>query len=138
MALGYLILTATYYANVFNGRDLVFMSTSLFGPDGDTYNQSAVIGADFKLNRDALETVGLPRYTTTYAISQLAYNVSLGAAVTYIIIWHHRELRAAFGSFKFLRRAPEDLDDPHYQRKNSNSSAEHLGPTRLNCTHRNA
>ncbi|KAL0948807.1 hypothetical protein HGRIS_008935 [Hohenbuehelia grisea] len=115
LASGYIVLTATYYGNVFNGRNLVFMSTSLFGLDGSTYNQTAVIGPDFKLDLDALETIGLPRYTTTYAMSQLAYNVSLGAAVTYIIIWHHKELRAAFGSFKFLRQAPDDVDDPHYQ-----------------------
>jgi hypothetical protein len=44
------------------------MSTSLFSDEGDTYNQTAVITADYKLNVTALETVGLPRYSTTYAV----------------------------------------------------------------------
>ncbi|PPQ96839.1 hypothetical protein CVT26_006008 [Gymnopilus dilepis] len=115
MALGYLFLTGGYYLNVFNGRDLAFMSTALFGSDGNSYNQTAVIGPDFKLDPDALATVGLPRYTTTYALSQLFYNLSLGSAFTYIVIWHWPELKAAFGGLRFLKRGHADIDDPHYK-----------------------
>lgn len=68
------------------------MSTSLFGLDGNSYNQTAVIDANYRLNPDALETIGLPRYTTTYALSQLCYNLSLGAAFTYMLLWHWPEL----------------------------------------------
>ncbi|KAH9478604.1 Oligopeptide transporter 1 [Psilocybe cubensis] len=115
MGLGYLFLTGGYYLNVFNGRSIPFMSTSLFGEDGASYNQSAVIDSDFKLNTDALATIGLPRYTTTYALSQLFYNLSLGSAFTYVVIWHWAELKAAFGGLKFLRRGHADVDDPHYK-----------------------
>ncbi|KAJ7816982.1 OPT oligopeptide transporter [Mycena olivaceomarginata] len=65
---------------------------------GDTYNQSEVITVDYKLNATALETVGLPRYSTTYAISQLCYNLSL-----------------AFGGLRFLKRGHAEVDDPHYK-----------------------
>ncbi|KAJ7650709.1 OPT oligopeptide transporter protein-domain-containing protein [Roridomyces roridus] len=115
MFLGYIVLTSCYYSNVFNGRDLKWMSTSLFGSDGSTYNQSQVITADYRLNTTALEIVGLPRYTTTYAISQLCYNLSLGSAVTYLFIWHWPELKAAFGGMRFLKRGHADVDDPHYK-----------------------
>ncbi|KAF7346573.1 hypothetical protein MSAN_01885400 [Mycena sanguinolenta] len=115
MGLGYIVLTSCYYANVFNGRDLPFMSTSLFGKDGDAYNQTEVITADYKLNATALEAVGLPRYTTTYAISQLCYNLSLGAAVTYLFLWHWPEMRSAFGGLRFLKRGHAEIDDPHYK-----------------------
>ncbi|KAJ7700279.1 OPT oligopeptide transporter [Mycena olivaceomarginata] len=98
MWLGYIVLTICYYSNVFNGRDLPFMSTSLFSETGDTYNQSEVITVDYKLNATALETVGLPRYSTTYAISQLCYNLSL-----------------AFGGLRFLKRGHAEVDDPHYK-----------------------
>lgn len=93
MGLGYIVLTAAYYSNVFNGRDIPFMSTSLFGTDGQAYNQSAVIDSNYRVNQEALDTIGLPRYTTTYAISQLCYNLSLGSAFTYIVIWHWPELK---------------------------------------------
>ncbi|KAJ7822327.1 OPT oligopeptide transporter protein-domain-containing protein [Mycena olivaceomarginata] len=104
MWLGYIVLTTCYYSNVFNSRDLPFMSTSLFSETGDTYNQSEVI-----------TTVGLPRYSTTYAISRLCYNLSLGAAVTYLFLWRWPELRSAFGGIRFLKRGHAEVDDPHYK-----------------------
>lgn len=92
MALGYIILTSCYYANLYNGRDLKFMSTSLFGSDGSTYDQSAVL-TDNKLDPSKLANVGLPRYTTTYAVSQLAYNLSMGAAITHVLLWSWPDLK---------------------------------------------
>ncbi|KAJ7284604.1 OPT oligopeptide transporter protein-domain-containing protein [Mycena rebaudengoi] len=115
MAIGYMVLTGCYYANVFNGRDLPFMSNSLFAEDGSTYNQSQVVTTDFHLNATAVETVGLPRYASSYAISQLCFNLSLGAAVTYVFLWHWPELCAAFGGFRFLQRGHAEIDDPHYK-----------------------
>ncbi len=114
MLLGYIVLTTSYYSNVFNGRDILWMSTSLFGKDGETYDQEAVIDSNYHLNTTAIAEVGLPRYTTTYAISQLCYNLSLGSAVTYVLLWHWRELKAAFGGLRFLKRGHADVDDPHY------------------------
>ncbi|CAK5277553.1 unnamed protein product [Mycena citricolor] len=115
MVLGYILLTTAYYSNIFGGRDLPFMSTSLFAADGSSYNQSVVITADYKLNATALDAIGLPRYSTTYAISQLCYNLSLGCAITTIFLWHWKELKAAFGSMQFLQNSPDNIDDPHYQ-----------------------
>lgn len=92
MALGYIVLTSCYYANIYNGRDLVFMSTSLFGSDGSTYNQTAVL-TDNKLDPSKLAEIGLPRYTTSYSVSQLVYNLSMGAAVTHVILWSWSDLK---------------------------------------------
>ncbi|KAL1701488.1 OPT oligopeptide transporter protein-domain-containing protein [Schizophyllum commune] len=116
MALCYLVMTLCYYNNVFDGRNLPWMSTSLFGDDGKTYDQSSIITADYHLNKTALEAVGLPRYTTTYAISQLAYNLSVGASVTTIFLWYFPELKQAFGGFAFLKRGhAKHINDPHYK-----------------------
>lgn len=93
MALGYIVLTAVYYSNIFSGRDLPFMSTSLFGPDGETYDQTAILTPDSRLNMTALESIGLPRYTATYAVSQLAYNLSLGASIVHIFLWNWKDLK---------------------------------------------
>ena len=93
MAIGYVVLMLVYYNNVFNGRDLLFMSTALFGSDGNTYNQSAILTPQSTLNVSALEEVGLPRYASTYAISMMCYNFSLGAAVVHVLLWHWAELK---------------------------------------------
>lgn len=60
MALGYIILTASYYANRFNGRDLKWMSTSLFDKDGNVYDQTAILTDDFQLDPEKLAQVGPP------------------------------------------------------------------------------
>lgn len=69
------------------------MSTSLFGKDGETYNQTAILDSNYRLDRTKLDEIGLPRYTTTYAISQLCYNMSLGAAVVSVSLWHWEDLK---------------------------------------------
>ena len=115
LALGYLVLTLSYYNNVFDGRDLLWMSQSLFGSDGKRYNQTAILTPENTLDRSKLGDVGLPRYTTTYAISQMCYNFSLGAAIVHVLLWNWKELKRAFGGMRFLK-SEQDIDDPHYQR----------------------
>lgn len=104
MAIGYVVLTLAYYRNAFHARDLVFMSTALFGPDGGTYNQSAILTPDNALDPAKLAAFGLPRYTATYAVSQMCYNFSLGASLVHVCVWHWKELRdgAYFFFFFFL------------------------------------
>ena len=96
MAIGYLVLTLAYYKNSFNARDLVFMSTSLFGSDGSTYNQSAILTPENRLDPTKLEEVGLPRFTATYAVSQITYNLSLGAALVHVLLWNWNDLKAGW------------------------------------------
>lgn len=69
------------------------MSTSLFDKDGETYNQSAILTADYAVDPVKLEELGLPRYTTTYTISQMCYNFSLGAAIVHVLLWHWKDLK---------------------------------------------
>ncbi len=115
MALGYIVLTVSYYNNVFDGRDLLWMSQALFNNEGGSYNQSAILTPENTLDRSKFEEIGLPRYTTTYAISQMCYNFSLGAAIVHVFLWNWPELKRAFGSMRFLQ-SDQDIDDPHYQR----------------------
>lgn len=134
MAIGYVALTVAYYNNAFGARDLVFMSTSLFASDGGTYNQTAILTPENTLDPSKLASVGLPRYTTTYVISQMCYNFSMGAAIVHVFLWNWKDLKAgmdlqaigltgrsltlllaiAFGGMKFLRNA-QDIDDVHYK-----------------------
>ncbi|GJE86746.1 OPT oligopeptide transporter [Phanerochaete sordida] len=114
MAIGYLVLTLAYYKNSFGARDLDFMSTSLFGTDGGTYNQSAILTPENGLDKSKLAEIGLPRYTATYVVSQMCYNFSLGAAIVHVMLWHWNDLKAAFSGFKFLK-GNQEIDDAHYR-----------------------
>ena len=90
------------------------MSQSLFNNEGGSYNQSAILTPQNTLDSSKLDSVGLPRYTTTYAISQMCYNFSLGAAIVHVLLWNWGELSRAFGKMRFMRSS-QDIDDPHYQ-----------------------
>jgi hypothetical protein len=81
IGLGYIVLTAVYYSNTFNGRDIKWMSTNLFGNDGGTYNQTAILTPDNRLDSSKLDQVGLPRYTATYATSQVRGVTDVGYRV---------------------------------------------------------
>jgi hypothetical protein len=93
MILGYVVLTSAYNANVFGGRDIVFMSTDLFSNNGSSYDQSAILTPDYKVDPSKIADVGLPRYTTTYAISQLCYNLCVGATLVHMLLWNWKELK---------------------------------------------
>ncbi|KAH9855640.1 OPT oligopeptide transporter [Lenzites betulinus] len=114
MAIGYLALTLAYYNNAFDGRSIPWMSQSLFDKDGGSYNQSAILTPDNDVDHSKLATVGLPRYTTSYVISQMCYNFSLGAAIVHVLLWHWPDLKRAFGGMRFLK-SNQDIDDPHFQ-----------------------
>lgn len=80
-------------------------SSATYFDAGKQYNQSAILTPDNKLDKSKLAEIGLPRYTTTYATSQLCYNVSLGAAITHLLVWHWPELkRGALDFVLTLRR----------------------------------
>ncbi|EIM86534.1 OPT oligopeptide transporter [Stereum hirsutum FP-91666 SS1] len=113
MGISYLVLTLCYYNNVFNARDLRWMSTSLFDSNGDSYNQTAVLTNNV-LDPEKLAVYGLPRYTATYAIALICYNLALGASVTHVLVWHWPDLKRAFGGMRFLKNGQDNIDDPHY------------------------
>ncbi|VDC07714.1 unnamed protein product [Peniophora sp. CBMAI 1063] len=115
MVFGYIVLTSAYYSNLYDGKDILWMSTSLFNSNGSTYDQDAVLTPEYTLNETAIATVGLPRYTTTYVISQMTYNLSLGAAITHVFLYNWKDLKAAFGSVRELLTNKTDIDDPHYK-----------------------
>ena len=53
------------------------LSTSIFSADGSIYNQSAVFGRQFQLNKTALQEVGLPALTGSNAWKDLALNLGV-------------------------------------------------------------
>lgn len=113
----YILMMVSYYKDVFQGysRGLPFMSSSLFTGNGSTYNQTSILDAQYQLDLQKYAEVGPPYMTTTFAVSQLAGYASMGAAFSHIILWHWKELWAAFKDFNFLKTGQE-FDDVHFQK----------------------
>ena len=66
--------------NVWNAQNFPFLSQSLFNLDGTRYNQSLILNADYSLNKEALEVVGIPWYATSNAIYYVGSNLAIGAS----------------------------------------------------------
>lgn len=84
------------------------------------YDQSQILNADGSLNQAAYEEYGRPYFTSTYQLSTVTHNLSCGAAVTHIILWHYKDIMAGWRSLRFRKRSadehPIQIDDPHYQK----------------------
>lgn len=107
-----ILFSAVYYGNVWEAKKFPFLAQQLFSNTSSAtepvvWNQSFVIGADHRVNREALADVGLPWFATTYAVSQLVVNMSTTAAITHLCLWYWDDVKAAFAMFhpSALRKA---------------------------------
>ncbi|KAK0493199.1 OPT oligopeptide transporter [Armillaria luteobubalina] len=101
---------ACYAANTWNTQNFPFLTQLLFFENGK-YRVLSILNADFTLNEEKLQAVGLP----WYAASQLLYKVSrtmyIGAALTHFLLWHAKTL------YKIIQEsATKECDDPHYRK----------------------
>ncbi len=116
MALCYVVCIGAYYGNVGQAmeRGLPFMSTSLFTGNGSSYDQTAILDAGGALNATAYGEVGRPYYTATYLMSTATHNLSCGAAVMHVILWHYKDIARGWRTFRGGR--DEDIMDVHYEK----------------------
>jgi len=103
------VFTACYYGNVWDAQKFPFLSQSLFSVDSNstnpiTWNQTAVIGPDHRIDQAALAVQGLPYFATTYAINLLVTNMSVTALIVHLFLWYWTDMKAAFEPF-----APSNL-----------------------------
>ncbi|EPQ52747.1 OPT oligopeptide transporter [Gloeophyllum trabeum ATCC 11539] len=112
---GYILLTSAYYSDLWSGKSLglPWMSQSLFYANGTTYDQTTILNDKQEFDPEKYAQVGQPWLTTTYGLSLLCYNLAVGASFSHVLVWHWKELKAAFSGFKFLRNV-RDVDDPHF------------------------
>ncbi|SJL14148.1 related to peptide transporter [Armillaria ostoyae] len=102
---------ACYAANTWNTQNFPFLTQLLFFENGTEYDQLSILNADFTLNEEKLQAVGLP----WFAASQLLYKISrtmyIGAAITHFLLWHFKTL------YKIIQdSATKECDDPHYRK----------------------
>lgn len=69
-------MLAIYYSNAWGAKSLPFMSTRLLMPDGSKYPITEVFSGGV-LNETALEEVGLPQVTGTFAFAMFMANAAV-------------------------------------------------------------
>ncbi|KAF9492268.1 oligopeptide transporter [Pleurotus eryngii] len=105
----YIAIIAIYYSNLWNSKAFPMLSSSIFSSNGSVYNQSAVFGPSFTLNRTALNEVGLPALTGSNAWHGLTANLSIGGLLAHCILFWGSEVVDTFKSKGATRQ------DRHYR-----------------------
>ena len=87
-----------YYGNVWSALKFPFLSQQLFSTNSSStlfeiYNQSAILDKNFGLDRNALETQGLPFFSATNGAYLLTTNLGITATITHIILWNRDAVR---------------------------------------------
>lgn len=90
-----------YYGNVWSALKFPFLSQQLFSANSSStlfeiYNQSAILDSNFELDRNALESQGLPFFSATNGAYLLTTNLGITATITHIILWNRDAIRSAF------------------------------------------
>lgn len=103
----YIIFIILYYTNAFGAKNLPFLATGLFTSDGQQYPAQSVF-VDGILDRAALEKVGPPQMTATFAYGMLAANLSVGALIAQVFFFWGKQ------AWKNIReRRDADHSDRH-------------------------
>ncbi|KIM57237.1 hypothetical protein SCLCIDRAFT_1143537 [Scleroderma citrinum Foug A] len=108
--LGYIVLSAIYYSNAWNSKRFPMLSSSIFSSNGSVYDQSAIFGTAFQLNRTALNEVGLPHLTGSQVWQSIAGSLAIGGLFAHCLCFWAPYLRDAFRN----ARSGTQLD-PHWQ-----------------------
>lgn len=142
VCLGYLVFSLIYYGNVWNARNLPFISPMLYSAKSNSthyipYNQTAILNRDHLVDEALVEKMGLPYWTGTYVMALIMSNIAVLAAVVHLLLWHWDDMKSVWawmnGDFlrklinprrwdlKFWKRQPKQLSyeeakeiDPHY------------------------
>ncbi|KAI0345292.1 OPT oligopeptide transporter [Trametopsis cervina] len=111
----YILMSAVYYGNIWNGKSFPFMSQAIFAADGSQYNQTALL-TDGRFDPVKYESLGPAYFSATNALYLITSNLSLGAVLTHVLIWHWDDLKPFFRSLNPWNKIPLVIHDPHYEK----------------------
>ncbi|KAI0071556.1 OPT oligopeptide transporter [Panus rudis PR-1116 ss-1] len=101
----YILMSAVYYGNLWNGKQFPFMSQALFAADGSQYNQTALL-TDGRFDPQKYAQLGPAYFSATNALYLITSNLSLGAVVTHVALWHWNDLKPFVQSLNPWNKIP--------------------------------
>lgn len=113
--LTYVLMAAMYYGNVWRAKDFPFMSQAIFSENGSQYNQTALL-TDGKFDPVKYAELGPAFFSASNALYLIVANLSLGAIVTHIGLYHWNDLKPFVLSLNPWNRTPHLIHDVHYEK----------------------
>ncbi|OSX60979.1 hypothetical protein POSPLADRAFT_1145819 [Postia placenta MAD-698-R-SB12] len=111
----YILMSAVYYGHLWKAQQFPFMSQAIFAEDGTEYNQTALL-TDGKFDPVKFAKLGPAYFSATNALGLITSNLSLGALVTHIAIWHYHDLKPFVQSLNPWNKHVHIVHDVHWER----------------------
>ncbi|KAH9833277.1 OPT oligopeptide transporter [Rhodofomes roseus] len=113
--LTYILMSAVYYGNLWKAKDFPFMSQDIFAENGSVYDQTALL-SDGKFNATKYEELGPAYFSATNALYLITSNLSLGAIVTHIALFHWNDLKPFVLSLNPWNKTEHLVHDAHWEK----------------------
>ncbi|KAH9949944.1 OPT oligopeptide transporter [Amylocystis lapponica] len=111
----YILMSAVYYGNLWRAQDFPFMSQAIFDETGAQYNQTALL-TDGKFDATKYAELGPAFFSATNALSLITSNLSLGAVVTHVALFHWNDLKPFVLSLNPWNTKQYLIYDAHYEK----------------------
>ncbi|KAI0732700.1 OPT oligopeptide transporter [Fomitopsis betulina] len=111
----YILMAAVYYGNIWNAKDFPFESQDIFAENGSVYNQTALL-SNGKFNATKYEELGPAYFSATNALYLITSNLSLGALVTHIALYHWSDLKPFILSLNPWNKTEYLVHDAHWEK----------------------
>ncbi|KAL4072390.1 OPT oligopeptide transporter protein-domain-containing protein [Scleroderma yunnanense] len=108
--LGYIVLCAIYYFNIWNSKSFPMSSMSMFYSNGSVFDLSVVLGTTFQVNQTALTAAKFPHMTGSNMWYHIASNLSIGGLFAHCLCFWGQDIK------NMLKNAHLGIQpDPHWK-----------------------
>ncbi|KAG6821323.1 hypothetical protein H0H93_000184 [Arthromyces matolae] len=90
------VFVAVYYNNIWQSRNLPFLSQELFYANGTVYDQLRILNDKFEVDPELLQKEGLPFYAGSWVVQLLTTNLGMAATFTHLLLWNRHDMRNAW------------------------------------------
>jgi len=113
--LTYILMAGVYYGNIWKAKQFPFMSQAIFAANGTQYDQTALL-TDGKFNATMYAELGPAYFSATNALYLITSNLSLGACVTHVALYHWNDLKPFIQSMNPWNKNVFFVHDAHFEK----------------------
>ncbi|KAH7872644.1 OPT oligopeptide transporter [Lentinula edodes] len=113
ICLTYILMSAVYYGNIWQGKRFPFMSQAIFDINGNQYNQTAIL-TNNKFDPAKFEQIGPAYFSSTNALYFITANLAMGATLVHVVLFYHDQLMPFIRAFNPWNKTVSVVHDEHY------------------------
>ncbi|KAF8824364.1 hypothetical protein HHX47_DHR8000136 [Lentinula edodes] len=115
ICLTYILMSAVYYGNIWQGKRFPFMSQAIFDINGPSnqYNQTAIL-TNNKFDPAKFEQIGPAYFSSTNALYFITANLAMGATLVHVVLFYHDQLMPFIRAFNPWNKTVSVVHDEHY------------------------